>query len=94
MYRYLFFFNFQEKLKKLVWSSQAFQNNQEEMTTIWEACEDRMFSLEDHERQLGLGSEVCIKVLWLFRKTRVCALKMAQSKGAPKVGSEREKACM
>uniref|UniRef100_A0A8C4Q4K5 Dipeptidyl peptidase 3 n=1 Tax=Eptatretus burgeri TaxID=7764 RepID=A0A8C4Q4K5_EPTBU len=46
-----------EKLKKLVWSSLAFQNNQEEMTTIWEACEDRMFSLEDHERQLGLGSE-------------------------------------
>uniref|UniRef100_UPI00358F8C65 dipeptidyl peptidase 3 n=1 Tax=Myxine glutinosa TaxID=7769 RepID=UPI00358F8C65 len=46
-----------EKLKKLVWSSKAFQNNQEEMTTIWEACEDRIFSLEDHERQLGLGSE-------------------------------------
>ncbi|XP_013927314.1 PREDICTED: dipeptidyl peptidase 3 [Thamnophis sirtalis] len=46
-----------EKLKKLVWASQAFLQNPEEMEALWESCEKLMYSLEPLQRHLGLRGE-------------------------------------
>lgn len=47
----------QEKLKELVWQSKAFEKNPDEMERLWQVCGDRMFSLEDRQKQLGLGAK-------------------------------------
>ncbi|XP_072101870.1 dipeptidyl peptidase 3 [Mobula birostris] len=47
----------QEKLKELVWRSRAFEKNPEEMERLWRVCGDLMFSLEDRQKQLGLGAK-------------------------------------
>ncbi|XP_058872004.1 dipeptidyl peptidase 3 [Acipenser ruthenus] len=46
-----------EKLKALVWQSQAFQDNPSEMEALWSSCGDRMYSLEERQKQLGLGDK-------------------------------------
>ncbi|XP_067328511.1 dipeptidyl peptidase 3 [Anolis sagrei] len=43
-----------EKLKQLVWKSQAFQDHPEEMEDLWGQCGDLMFSLEPTQKHLGL----------------------------------------
>ncbi|XP_078284370.1 dipeptidyl peptidase 3 [Rhinoraja longicauda] len=47
----------QEKLKELVWQSKAFRKNPDEMERLWLVCGDLMFSLEDRQKQLGLGAK-------------------------------------
>ncbi|KAJ8266167.1 hypothetical protein GJAV_G00126710 [Gymnothorax javanicus] len=46
-----------EKLKALVWQSQAFQENPTEMEALWNSCAHLMYSLEDKQKQLGLGDK-------------------------------------
>ncbi|KAM6435039.1 dipeptidyl peptidase 3 isoform 1-T1 [Liasis olivaceus] len=46
-----------EKLKQLVWASQAFLQNPEEMAALWDSCGKLMFSLEPLQRHLGLSGE-------------------------------------
>ncbi|XP_069036565.1 dipeptidyl peptidase 3 [Lepisosteus oculatus] len=47
----------QEKLKALVWQSQAFRDNPDQMEELWSTCGDLMYSLEERQKQLGLGEE-------------------------------------
>ncbi|XP_069750155.1 dipeptidyl peptidase 3 [Narcine bancroftii] len=47
----------QEKLKELVWQSRAFEKNPEEMERLWQACGNLMFSLDNRQKQLGLGTK-------------------------------------
>ncbi|KAG8563631.1 hypothetical protein GDO81_016156 [Engystomops pustulosus] len=51
---YLYIFA-QEKLEKLLRASEAFTKDPKGMETLWKMVEDRMYSLEPQERQLGLG---------------------------------------
>ncbi|KAM3918310.1 dipeptidyl peptidase 3 [Leptodactylus fuscus] len=44
-----------EKLEKLLRASEAFIKDPEGMEALWKMVEDRMYSLEPRERQLGLG---------------------------------------
>ncbi|KAG8563632.1 hypothetical protein GDO81_016156 [Engystomops pustulosus] len=44
-----------EKLEKLLRASEAFTKDPKGMETLWKMVEDRMYSLEPQERQLGLG---------------------------------------
>lgn len=53
-----FFLNIQEKFKALVWESQAFKENPGEMEALWNNCSQPLYSLEDKEKQLGLGEKV------------------------------------
>ncbi|XP_048371452.1 dipeptidyl peptidase 3 isoform X2 [Sphaerodactylus townsendi] len=46
-----------EKLKKLVWESQAFKEHSEEMKALWGKCGDLMFSLEPTQKHLGLSGQ-------------------------------------
>ncbi|XP_070622351.1 dipeptidyl peptidase 3 [Erythrolamprus reginae] len=46
-----------ENLKKVVWASQAFLENPEEMEALWKSCEKLMYSLEPLQRHLGLSGE-------------------------------------
>uniref|UniRef100_A0A665U9H9 Dipeptidyl peptidase 3 n=1 Tax=Echeneis naucrates TaxID=173247 RepID=A0A665U9H9_ECHNA len=46
-----------DKLKALVWASQAFQEQPAEMEALWESCSCRLYSLEDKQKQLGLGDK-------------------------------------
>ncbi|XP_035289426.1 dipeptidyl peptidase 3 isoform X3 [Anguilla anguilla] len=46
-----------EKVKALVWQSQAFQENRTEMEALWNSCAHLMYSLEDKQKQLGLGDK-------------------------------------
>uniref|UniRef100_A0A8C7KF37 Dipeptidyl peptidase 3 n=1 Tax=Oncorhynchus kisutch TaxID=8019 RepID=A0A8C7KF37_ONCKI len=46
-----------EKLKALVWQSQAFQDSPSEMEALWDSCSTLLFSLEDQQKQLGLGDK-------------------------------------
>ncbi|CAB1333135.1 unnamed protein product [Coregonus sp. 'balchen'] len=46
-----------EKLKDLVWQSQAFQDSPSEMEALWDSCSTLLFSLEDQQKQLGLGDK-------------------------------------
>uniref|UniRef100_A0A8C3SH21 Dipeptidyl peptidase 3 n=1 Tax=Chelydra serpentina TaxID=8475 RepID=A0A8C3SH21_CHESE len=43
-----------DKLRQLIWQSQAFQERPEEMESLWDRCGELMFSLDPHQRQLGL----------------------------------------
>uniref|UniRef100_A0A8D2IYW3 Dipeptidyl peptidase 3 n=1 Tax=Varanus komodoensis TaxID=61221 RepID=A0A8D2IYW3_VARKO len=46
-----------EKLKQLVWASQAFAEHPDKMQELWDRCGERMFSLEPLQRHLGLRGE-------------------------------------
>ncbi|XP_053134914.1 dipeptidyl peptidase 3 isoform X2 [Hemicordylus capensis] len=46
-----------EKLKQLVWGSQAFVAHPKEMEALWDSCGERMFSLESTQKHLGLRGE-------------------------------------
>ncbi|XP_029557347.1 dipeptidyl peptidase 3-like [Salmo trutta] len=46
-----------ENLKALVWQSQAFQDSPSEMEALWDSCSTLLFSLEDKQKQLGLGDK-------------------------------------
>uniref|UniRef100_A0A7N6ALX2 Dipeptidyl peptidase 3 n=1 Tax=Anabas testudineus TaxID=64144 RepID=A0A7N6ALX2_ANATE len=45
------------KLKALVWASQAFQEQPAEMEVLWDSCSCLLYSLEDGQKQLGLGDK-------------------------------------
>ena len=40
-------------------SSEVQRNQPDLMERLWTACGDAVYSLEQRERQLGLGEEVC-----------------------------------
>uniref|UniRef100_A0A8C5ACI8 Dipeptidyl peptidase 3 n=1 Tax=Gadus morhua TaxID=8049 RepID=A0A8C5ACI8_GADMO len=46
-----------DKLKALVFASQAFTEQPSEMEALWDSCSSALFSLEDKQKQLGLGSK-------------------------------------
>lgn len=46
-----------EKLKDLVWRSQAFQDSPKDMEALWTLCSPRLYSLEELHKQLGLGDK-------------------------------------
>uniref|UniRef100_A0A6Q2XKX7 Dipeptidyl peptidase 3 n=1 Tax=Esox lucius TaxID=8010 RepID=A0A6Q2XKX7_ESOLU len=48
---------YQEKLKALVWQSQAFHDSPSEMEALWDSCSTLLFSLADRQKQLGLGDK-------------------------------------
>lgn len=48
----------QDKLEALVKASQAFQEQPTEMEALWKSCSCSMYSLEDRQKQLGLGDKV------------------------------------
>ena len=48
----------QDKLKALVFASQSFKEQPGEMEALWDSCSSALFSLEDKQKQLGLGSKV------------------------------------
>lgn len=48
----------QDKLEALVKASQAFQEQPAEMEALWDSCSCRLYSLEDKQKQLGLGDKV------------------------------------
>ncbi|XP_067877507.1 dipeptidyl peptidase 3 [Heterodontus francisci] len=47
----------QEKLKALVWQSRAYKQNPKGMEDLWKMCSELMYSLDDRQKQLGLGSK-------------------------------------
>ncbi|XP_062309788.1 dipeptidyl peptidase 3 [Osmerus eperlanus] len=47
----------QEKLKALVWRSQAFKDGPADMEALWDSCSTRLYSLEERQKQLGLGDK-------------------------------------
>uniref|UniRef100_A0A3Q1GZG7 Dipeptidyl peptidase 3 n=1 Tax=Acanthochromis polyacanthus TaxID=80966 RepID=A0A3Q1GZG7_9TELE len=46
-----------DKLKALVWASQAFQEQPSETEALWDSCSGLLYSLEDRQKQLGLGNK-------------------------------------
>lgn len=48
----------QDKLQALVKASQAFQEQPTEMEALWNCCSCPIYSLEDRQKQLGLGDKV------------------------------------
>uniref|UniRef100_A0AAX7SIA5 Dipeptidyl peptidase 3 n=1 Tax=Astatotilapia calliptera TaxID=8154 RepID=A0AAX7SIA5_ASTCA len=46
-----------DKLKALVWASQAFQEQPAEMEALWDSCSCLLYSLENRQKQLGLGDK-------------------------------------
>uniref|UniRef100_A0A671VIS1 Dipeptidyl peptidase 3 n=2 Tax=Sparus aurata TaxID=8175 RepID=A0A671VIS1_SPAAU len=46
-----------EKLEALMKASQAFQEQPAEMEALWDSCSCPLFSLEDKQKQLGLGDK-------------------------------------
>ncbi|KAJ3589221.1 hypothetical protein NHX12_010068 [Muraenolepis orangiensis] len=46
-----------DRLKALVFASQAFQEQPSEMEALWDSCSSALFSLEDRQKQLGLGKK-------------------------------------
>lgn len=48
----------QEKLKALVWRSKAFKESPADMEALWDSCSTRLYSLEERQKQLGLGNKV------------------------------------
>ncbi|XP_053298335.1 dipeptidyl peptidase 3 [Pleuronectes platessa] len=46
-----------DKLKALVKASQAFQEQPTEMEALWNSCSCLLYSLEDRQKQLGLGDK-------------------------------------
>lgn len=56
----------QEKLEVLVKASQAFQEQPTEMGALWNSCSGPMYSLEDKQKQLGLGDKVGSRFKFMF----------------------------
>ena len=54
----------QEKLEALVKASQAFQDQPAEMEALWSSCSCLLYSLEDRQKQLGLGNKVGFYSMW------------------------------
>lgn len=50
----------QDKLEALVKASQAFQEKPIEMEALWKSCSTLIYSLEDRQKQLGLGDKVVL----------------------------------
>lgn len=48
----------QDKLQALVKASQAFQEQPTEMEALWNSCSCPLYSLDDRQKQLGLGDKV------------------------------------
>ncbi|KAL2094818.1 hypothetical protein ACEWY4_009537 [Coilia grayii] len=46
-----------EKLKALVWQSKAFMDSPKEMESLWNNCSHLLFSLDNRQKQLGLGQD-------------------------------------
>ncbi|XP_056140774.1 dipeptidyl peptidase 3 isoform X2 [Lampris incognitus] len=46
-----------DKLKAVVWGSQAFHEQPSEMEALWDSCSRPLYSLEDKQKQLGLGDK-------------------------------------
>ncbi|KAK0153565.1 Dipeptidyl peptidase 3 [Merluccius polli] len=46
-----------DQLKALVFATQAFQEQPNEMEALWDSCSSALFSLEDKQKQLGLGNK-------------------------------------
>ncbi|KAM4620942.1 dipeptidyl peptidase 3 isoform 2-T2 [Polymixia lowei] len=46
-----------DKLKAVVWASQAFQEQPSETEALWDSCSCLLYSLEDKQKQLGLGDK-------------------------------------
>ncbi|XP_066502754.1 dipeptidyl peptidase 3 [Hoplias malabaricus] len=46
-----------EKFKALVWESQAFKENPADIEVLWNSCSNFLYSLEDKQKQLGLGAK-------------------------------------
>lgn len=53
----------QEKFKAVVWESQAYKKNPAEMEALWNSCSHLLYSLEDKQKQLGLGDEVSLLLI-------------------------------
>ncbi len=53
----------QEKLTALVKASQAFQEQPTEMGALWDSCSCPIYSLEDRQKQLGLGDKVGCSII-------------------------------
>uniref|UniRef100_A0AAR2KSK0 Dipeptidyl peptidase 3 n=1 Tax=Pygocentrus nattereri TaxID=42514 RepID=A0AAR2KSK0_PYGNA len=45
------------QFKALVWESQAYKENPGEIETLWNSCSHFLYSLEDKQKQLGLGNK-------------------------------------
>ncbi|XP_029308134.1 dipeptidyl peptidase 3-like [Cottoperca gobio] len=52
-----------DKLQALVKASQAFKDQPTEMEALWDSCSCLLYSLEDRQKQLGLGDQVgaCVR---------------------------------
>lgn len=48
----------QEKFKALVWESLAFKENPSGTEVLWNSCCEPLYSLEEKQKQLGLGEKV------------------------------------
>ncbi|XP_029468951.1 dipeptidyl peptidase 3 [Rhinatrema bivittatum] len=46
-----------EKLKTLLWKSEAFRQHPEEMESLWKNCGELMYSLIPRQKQLGIGDK-------------------------------------
>lgn len=46
-----------DKFKALIWASQAFSEQPTEMKTLWNSCCFLLYSLDDKQKQLGLGDK-------------------------------------
>ncbi|KAK7925906.1 hypothetical protein WMY93_008216 [Mugilogobius chulae] len=46
-----------DKFKALIWGSQAFQEQPKEMTALWDSCSGLLYSLDNKQKQLGLGDK-------------------------------------
>lgn len=69
LYKYLIV-SLQDKLTALVKASQAFQEQPTEMEALWDSCSCLLYSLEDRQKQLGLGDKVGACYLQLSREQR------------------------
>ena len=74
---------FQDKLEALVKASLAYKNDSASVQTLWDMVKDRMFSLTDRHKELGLAPKVFISVL-LFIHYILCfdAIKRSRKKNA------------
>jgi hypothetical protein len=57
---------FQEKVEAIVLNSAAAMSDSEGMGALWDGVKERMFSLSDGEKHLGLGDKVRALVLFSF----------------------------
>lgn len=46
-----------DRFKALIWASRAFQEQPTEMKTLWDSCCCLLYSLDDKQKQLGLGDK-------------------------------------